>query len=639
MGSLTKIVSVLSFTILFLLPSAFTIYAAKNCDIDPAPFMKLLNDSISNVMRHELAKSSHLLNIAARVAFCDYKVEQAHSKVYDDLSKLNELFGTVDNIESRFEFGDVTGLADLARKAYDELDSIRLSFRIHVLKYLEALRTYSSDSIVFFEYRRKILFNVNNLELEIDNSMERLADIYAAITSGLSSSSMNVSVSYKNPIYFGEDTQISLSLAFDNYSNSEITEKVNVKVSLIIGNVLEIARNVFTEVPANISVAFHVPEVGKVLLAGVEPLQIMESNEYYVPSKLVIKVIDAGTSRLIDFKIFSTEVIAERPTIVFKVPQYVVYNGYINVNVSSRAVIPLNVSVYLDKVDNESLVIKTIVPPGRSFIKIPLSNASVGYHTLIFVSEAEGRYIRSRWSSAIVIGSPSLPVSLRAPAVIVVPPFSFLISGNVEAPLREFTVDIFIDSSRVYHGIFQGGSFSAIIDMPITLSSLFIGVSSIKVVISSPDSAEESVYIVRAMVVNSLSTLVLVGIAGALYIHPRVYEAISFITKALILRSGSRRGRPTLRLRGSRTFRPFRLKAYFMRVISALTGVVDPPAAHETLREYLRRALPHIPPGLVNAVSRFFGLVELDLYSNKDIDEDEARELAAEIASMEVDEE
>ncbi len=598
----------------------------EGCYTDPVPLIKLLTDTIEKLVIGNFSNASELIDMGLKAGICDKDLTVTHKRVYETLSKLLNLLEAVDEIESRLESGNVTGLANRAEFIYNDLDSLRQYLNDYVGNYLSALRKYALDKVAFFKAESALSKGLAALELSIDNYMERLSTLYTELKEGQERLWIRISVGTDSPLYFGRKARVVIGLEPGPVSGLNLSGVLaSVSVYLIIGNIIEISNHSTALIGGNTTIELRILGTEAVAEKGLELIRVPSSNRYYAPSKIIVRA-SALNGTVTGFRLTSAPVIALKPNIVFSVPPYARINSVVRVNVTSTAALPLNVSIYLDSAEPGNNIRNVTIEPGHSVIEVPIENVSEGYHTLIFVSGPHGMYVSGRWSSAIVIGSPVIPVSLNIPSVAVVPPLTLRVSGRVEAPLRTYNLTIYVDDHRVFEGIFTEPSFSVMISVPLSLKTLTMGSTVVRVVISAEGTGfKTSTYTVGVTVINAVTVLALAGLAGTAYLHPKIFEAITMIGS--LAKEGVRVRREEKGFLAARRFRKFRLRPYYQRFVVAISRIVRPPEPHETLREFLVRAIPLLPEKLTSAVTRLISLFELDLYSKKAPDRHEAEAL------------
>ena len=603
------------------------------CVIDPVPYERLLADTLESILSRDWGRVTYYLRIAESAQICDQEIASLHARLYESLSSLSNLLRQASAIEDMLASGETEGLRDRIGDTYNGLDYLRNAVHDEVVSYYVALSRYAQDRVTFFEYRERIERSLSFLIGTINTVMERLASIYVMLNNEGESAWVRIGVYPPPRIYAGDEAKIFVSTAPQESNTSEATvpNEVKLKVSLIIGNVVEVSEEVTAHLGDNVSVTVPVPDTEELMRAGVEFVKRVGS--VYAASARIAVSAEAVEGSMRGFAIRSVYVYALKPPIVFYVPSYVEAGKALIIEAVSNAVTPVQTHVFLDRVSNETHLLTTVVMPGRNNISVPLSNASPGYHTLIILSNATGRYIRYRWSSAVVIGTSSVPVVLDVPKVVLVPPFIIEVGARFSAP-GEYRVLVYVDGGLAYSADVSGGGFSALLELPLSASTIFVGRSVIRVeVVPSNPGYAPSVYVINVLVINVLSTLILIGVTGALYLHPRTAMALASLVRVASLKGGSGEvGKVSARV-AARIFRPFRLRKLYLAVTELLSRIVPPPAPHETLREYLRRVEPHLPPWLVTPVRKLFTLFELDLYSVSEVSLDEARRLVRAVES------
>lgn len=600
-----------------------------NCVIDPVPYEKLLVDTLESMISHNWVRAEYYIGIASEAQICVRGLEAQHRELYDMLRRLNDLLRRVDEIESAFSSGETEGLKEQVRDVYNELDYLRQSIYERVIEYYRSLSGLAQDKTSFFEFRIRTDRALSALKGVIGYSMERLSTIYALLSEAEFGAWIEVSASLPGRIYAGDEVDITINLSVRGATEEVNVNEARIKVSLVIGYLLEVSKEVVTRVGENATVAIQVPDALAITDKGIDLINV-RGHVYAALSRIVVTA-ESVDGEVKGLAAYPTYVYVMWPPLRFDVPSYAELNSTIGVRVVSHALTPVNVSIYLDEVANESLLMNTTVLPGAAWINITLVNASIGYHTIIFVNEPIGRYIRGHWSAAIVIGSPTVPLIMSIPRVVLVPPFIVEVRGEIGGDEGPYDVMIYVDNVLTHESNVLGGSFSAVLDLPIGVSTLLIGRVVVRVeVVPHTPGMSPSEYVVDVVVVNVFSILMVTGFTGALYLHPKTSAVFSYLLRVALVRKKKRGGKVGLIMKGV-AFRPFRLRRYYDVLISLLSRISDPPAPSETFREYLRRIGHSLAPRIVPIVGRLFSLFEMDLYSVHEVNPREAEELLGDV--------
>lgn len=599
----------------------------EECVIDPVPYEKLLAEVMEKMSTQDWGGVRELLAIAERARPCSPELLSRHRDLYESLAELSNLLERASSLEDRFGSGDTEGLRDEVREVYNGLDALRQEVYDRVISYTRFLGRFAEDKASFFEYSLRIGRDLDTLKGVVSLAMERLAKIYIALTEGGSGEWLDISVSLPRRVYAGDEVGVTV-LVKPSTAQGAVTNvsEVRVRVSLIVSYALEASNETVTGVGTNTTVYIKAPDTAAMDEKGVELIRLAGGIQAALAKVTVTaESLDGGVT---GFAVRSTYVYAMQPPIEYYVPPYAEVNGTLSVRVSSHAVTPVNVSVYLDEVGNETLLTNATIYPGYSLMNVSLANVSAGYHKVLFVTQPAGRYVSITKSAAVVVGSPNIPVTVNVPLIVLVPPYMISVGGELGEPIGEYDVSISVGGEEAYRSSLASGTFRAVLSLPAGLPTLFIGRVRVRIdVIPHNPAIKPTEYAVDVVVVNVLSTLVVVGVTGALYMHPRTSAALASLMRAVLVRRvGAGQAKQALISRAW-VFRPFRLRRYYAALIRLLSRFVPPPEPHETLREYAARAVARLPRGVVALVEWLIMLFEQDLYSSKPPDAKEAGEL------------
>lgn len=600
------------------------------CVIDPVPYEKLLAETVEKVVAQDWGRALDLVRVAESADICNPGLASLHRAVYLHIVQLSELLQRSAEIEEKFSIGDTEGLRENASEVYNALDSLKQVLYDSISLYISQLSKYAQDKVSFYEYARRLSRDVDALKGVVSIVMERLANIYTVLGEEAGGMWLEISVSLPRRIYAGDNATLAVTVspAPTNVTESENRE-VRMNASLIIGNLIEVRKTLLTRLGENVTLTMQVSDVRELADAGIEFMKIT-SFIYAASAKAVFEAEVPGTG-VRGFTIRPVYIYAVSPPLKFYVPSYADTNSTLTIVTVSAAMIPINVSIYLDKVSNETLITNATVPPGTTELNVSLSNVPSGYHTVIVISEPIGRYVSGRWSSAIVVGSPNVPVIMNVPKVVLVPPFIISVTGELGSG-GEYEVVIYVDGIEAYRSLITDREFSAILSIPIGVSTLLIGRSVIRVeVVPRTPGYDRSVYVVDVIVINVLTTLLLISITGSLYLHPRTASVFAALIRSALTGRADASTKASANIRKRRSFRPFKLRKYYIEAIGLLSRVAGHPSPSDTLREYFRKVASFITPGLREVVERLFRLFELDLYSKHEVGSEEARKLLTDI--------
>ncbi|MEM4428396.1 MAG: DUF4129 domain-containing protein [Acidilobaceae archaeon] len=257
-------------------------------------------------------------------------------------------------------------------------------------------------------------------------------------------------------------------------------------------------------------------------------------------------------------------------------------------------------------------------------ISIPLGETRASRNLQILVKS-------TRHYSSLLLNIQLIPdarIAVDTPRFILVPPLietSLNIKIRVLGPQANYTLRIQHPDGTL--GVpYTGSSISLDLDMK---SPLVLGIYKVRVELlyANYTLGSPQVFVTIVVPYTTLGAiLMLVFLVSAYFIEPIPGHRF---TRALIARALSI-FKP--RMGEEKEYKP-KLYSLYIKVISVLERLgVTPPSLSETLREFLYRALPHIPSAIRHHISTFINLYELELYSNRRVNVREAERIVKEIS-------
>ncbi len=643
--NLTKIYSVaLAMLVLFMIPTNSIIaISVDEVGLDPVIYEKLLDDVLTNIINEKYSVSEELIEIGSNIVINETSLKYIHGKLYDKLLRINELLNQSMYLEQIISSMNKVDARNYIRKIYNELFLLKNDLRDYVDHYLSVLARYVHDRSSFFIYQHDISIKTELLIGKIDDILKQLEKIYRRLEYNVSTNWIEVLVDYPDKIYGGET--IWLNITLKPHYNGTNTSRLNASVTIMVsvGGIVEEIHNLYTLVPSTLRLRIKLPGAETLIRQGVE-FSKKNLGVYYSDLIITIKVVVLDGEHLIrGYKVIDTDILFEKPRLYIKAPSIISMNQTLTLNIESQVELPLNASIYVDKVSNATLLYNTLIYPGDNVVIINNPGLSIGYHTIIVLSEPYGKYVSSRWSSALAVTSPSIGVSLSVPRVVIGLTQSFSIMGFVKDKYS-YEVIISIDNVRVYDNVFSSKRFSIVIDPPFSFSSFLVWFRRVDIEISPLNtSISVAKYSYNVLFINPLFIMLLVVFTGLVYMHPLVSSMVSGIFHSIRSFSSRRKTHgeheylfTSFRKKKYVELKPkaFNTRKYYRSVLAFLSNIVGYPKESETLREYVSRIRSVLPKRAYGVVYQLFMLFEQDLYSAKKVSVETVRRLYKSLLKM-----
>ncbi len=620
------------------------ILASEYVEIDPVSYLKLLDTILSLILDERYNDATALIKISLNTSIKDVSLSYEHIKLYNTLSRINTLLNMSLYLEIILSNMSSNEAKNYIRRLYNELYILKDEIRREIDQYVSRLSRYKHDKASFFIYKYSIDNKLKSLEIKIDNTLEQLEKIYRTIEENIRTGWIDISVEYPEKIYCGDTLDLRLKIV-PVINGSKRYDRIFRSTLYILVNIGGYVEDMFNEtiiIPTNASYTIKLPGAEQLVKRNI--LIEKAGSVYSVDLSIIVKAsVLAENIVLRGYRVVNMKMYLVKPRIIFSIPSVIYLNRTFTVDVKAFIDHSLNVSIYADKVSNETLLTNTTIEPGESKITINNHNLSIGYHTIIIVSHPYGKYLSSKWSSALAVTYPSINVVLNIPKVVIGLTQTFIVEGYLKKK-STYNIIVSIDNRRVYEKTFNTSKFSIVVEPPFSLKSLIVWFRRVDIeIIPYNSSYAISKYSFNILFINPLFIASLILVTGIIYMHPTVSTFISSMFYGIrsyrIRRLQRRRHEKIIFDRGKEGFlyvktRSFRLRRYYRLVISLLSDRIGRPRDYETLREYLSRIQNLLPVKISRILQDLFLLFELELYSKKRVSLERVKRLYKVLSRM-----
>lgn len=596
----------------------YVVVAQKETPLDPAPLLKLLQDTLSLIIGNQYGSASSLCSESLNVSLPP-DVSYLHVRLYERLLKLSKLMEKSGRLVREASAG-----SPKVKEVIYELYGVKIELEDLISDYVGRLSKYFKDSAtryVMMRYSREL---INELMIKVDNTINNLIKVY--LQGGLNITKgkrlLYILISVPDKIEGGKDFNITLTIkALANIS------EVNTSLTVIFANA--IVKDLVTTLPVNesIVITMKAPQAEELMGGGVKL-----SEELPVKITVVAKGV-LGNETIADYVSVTSTLTYSRPPCTFSIPSIIYPNQSMKIHIISRAEMVLNLTVYINKLESKYLLLKSLIKPGDNVFIVKLKNLTVGLHKLIFVTEPKGPYLGLTYSATFTVIKPPLTAIVNTRGVVIAPPFTSPLYVYVNIPIP-YKLIVYVGNAKVLEHTYTNKSKVAL-NLPIPFT-LLMWRYEVKVEVQALNPKYGSVVRSLTIYVINLPLLIaaviasgfamIASVSSSRYVSFSLKSLIHGLRKALIVSGELKEAVKPVEAPIPRFRRPRLLKLYrrFLRIISKYVGL---PKRSETLREFYRRLSMRISDRLRKLVGRFLSMYEVDLYSSHEVDIGKAEEV------------
>ncbi len=430
-----------TYSILILLLALISISSGlANYEIDPGPYLVYLKDVLNNILNEEYLLAMNRSIIAMNFDLPG-RIKLSNKLLYTYLYDVSRLLYKISS-------GNYT--------REDVYELYRLRFRLDKILegYIYSMTSMVPDKATGYILRKQLLFIKNTL-------MERIE--YTVVLAFNKIGGKYIVSKLIVPPEVIPGTTITGKLIVE--ANTTTIKQLNITLSVTAGfyrgrstytaSNLE-ARNGKLVFPISISVP------------GTEKTISMPRTIVF--TALVEIIAENKTVR--GFTINRSLYVFEEPLIFFDIPAIVRPGGNLTLRIYSKAIYPLNATLYIDVVDEEHYLSMITIYPGLHKYTIPFQKVSRGIHTLFIHVDPYGRYISVGYSKALAVTGVPADVKTIMPDLILAPPYDMIISvtTNTRGILR-----VYIGDELIYNGtIDKTGTVNLKLPWALTISNYHV---------------------------------------------------------------------------------------------------------------------------------------------------------------------
>lgn len=589
----------------------------ESLSIDPAPLFKLLQDTLYSILSSEYGRAEALCREALTLSL-PTDIYSMHRKTYTTLMNTIDILTDIETMKSKESINQTKLLDTIYR-----LEMIRSDLETTITNYINKLSNMFMDQALRYIMTRNTMDIIANLDTRLRATIMDITQLYLRSEYG---EELYIHINHPDIVEGGSRYTVNISIV-----TRALVENINLTLISIYGGI--VSREISEIIPVNRLIAIEIvaPSAEELLARGVNPLTIKDAI------LMVIARASVKNKTIGGYKLANLSIVYKRPNIQFIVPNYVYPDQVIDLQIISGADIPLNLSIYLDRISSDTFITNTTIDVGENRLSIKIQNLSIGYHRFIFVTEARGKYIPLVHSSIFAVVKHRVSIIADISEFSIIPLTKPLINLYVDSPTL-YSVNIYLDGKLMasYRHI-DKPRFSISIDIPPTILfwrySIYIEVKP-EDLNYIPTSVEGYIYIVN-LPVTALTVLVL----GIALTSPSSSRYIAISLRALgssVIKAISRYGEETTVIDIARPrFRRTKLGNLYRVFITSISRYIEPPKSSETLREFYTRFDKTVVKPIKSFVKKFLDIYEEDLYSNHDLDVSEAEKIIKRLKDLE----
>ncbi len=409
-----------TYSILILLLALISISVGlTNDEIDPGPYLVYLKDVLNNILNEEYLLAMNRSIIAMNFDLPE-RIKLNNKLLYTYLYDVSRLLYKISS-------GNYT--------REDAYELYRLRFRLDKILegYIYSMTNMVPDKATGYVLRKQLLFIKNTL-------MEMIEYIVVLAFNKIGGKYIVSKLIVPPKVVPG--TTIASKLIVEANTTTTTIEQLNITLSVTAG----FYRGRSTYTASNLEarngklvfpISINVPGTEKTI----------SMPRTIVFTALVEIITENKTVR--GFTINRSLYVFEEPLIFFDIPAIVRPGGNLTLRIYSKAIYPLNATLYIDVVDEEHYLSMITIYPGLHKYTVPFQNVSRGIHTLFIHVDPYGRYISVGYSKALAVTGVPADVKTIMPDFILAPPYDMIISvtTNTLGILR-----VYIGDKLIYNG-------------------------------------------------------------------------------------------------------------------------------------------------------------------------------------------
>lgn len=586
---------------------------------DPVPLALFLKDTLLFISYGEYNASKEYISIALNLSLDD-NIAYLHKKLYNELMELVNVLEEV----------DLKKLNDTTKKDYVKniiyrLYRLRINLEQYLDEYTSKLYGLISDHLIkvyiMNETQKAVFYFLEN----IDKLIDEIRNIYLHRIAHIVH--VNIDISIPQIILANDTFKIDLEINVPSDLRS-----INTSIIIIYGNKYYITFYKRVLVNYTTSIILKPPSVEDLISKGVVVGEEIPLEIRVKAYEVVHNTIYSGSG------IFRSKIHYIKPLCTFHLPPPIYPGSPLHINIIANIDYPLNLTIYLNNIDEESIIGNTTIYPGNNTIEVTKSDLPDGVHRLFFKINGKGYYYSMIYEVPFNVNRISLQAGISLPKMIIGPPYVIPINLDIDRDIP-FNITVYINNKRVFSRTINVLSNRLVrVTLPYPLLTWTHHVE----VLVEPLNPIYRSYRFSALVYSidiplMLIALIIFGYAISTYtpsygLSISIQSIVKYFRRSRYLVRGIEKS-PVIKLetRLKKFFKPATLIELYHRFIHLMLKYVGPPRNSETLREYYHRISIVFSNNMRQLIIKFISLYERDLYSRHKVDRDEAENIVHEL--------
>lgn len=614
--SKTQLIMVMIFII--LISNTLLSYSSSTRP-DPVPLALFLKDTLLLISYGEYNESKEYISIALNLSLDD-NIAYLHKKLYNELM---ELVNVLEGVDLK-KLNDTTK-KDYVKNIIYKLYRLRINLEQYLNEYTSKLYGLISDHLIkayiMNETQKAVFYFLEN----IDKLINEIRNIYLHRIAHIVH--VNIDIFIPQIILANDTFKIDLEINVPSNLRS-----INTSIIIIYGNKYYTTFYKRVLVNYTTSIILKPPSVEDLISKG-----IIVGGE--IPLEIRVKAYEVVHNTIYSgFGVFKSKIHYIKPLCTFHLPRSIYPGSPLYINIIANIDYPLNLTIYLNNIDKESIIGNTTIYPGNNTIEIPKPDLLDGVHRLFFKINGKGYYYSTIYEVPFNVNRISLQAGISLPKVIIGPPYVIPINLDIDRNIP-FNITVYINNKTVFSRTINVLSNRLVrVTLPYPLLTW---THHVEVLIEPLDpiyrSYRFSTLVYSIDIPLMLIALILFGYAISTYTSSyelpiSIQSIVKYFRRSRYLVRGIEKS-PVIKLetRLKKFFKPATLIELYHRFIHLMLKYVGPPRISETLREYYYRISIVFPDSIRQLIIKFISLYERDLYSRHKVDRDEAENIVHEL--------
>ena len=611
----TLTVYLIIFIVFTILAGGVHSFDSSAIEPDPVPLTLLLRDTLLSISYGEYNVSKEYIIAALNISM-EGDIAYLHIRLYNELMELVNVMQGID-----LKVLNNTANRDDVRRIIYKLYRLRIDLEEYINEYIDKLYGLISDQSIKAYVINETQIAISRFLEDINGLIDELKSIYLHRIANVVYVDVNVMVP---EIIMANDT-FNIEVKVIGPRSLQI---INTTIIIIYGDTYYITLYRQVIVNSSTSIILKPPTIEDLISRGLlvkeeVPIEI-RVEAYGFRYDTIYSGLGISRSKLRYIK----------PLCEFYIPRNIYSNKSFTIGILAHIDYPLNLTIYLNKIDIESIIENTTLFPRNNSIEIPALDLGRGLHKLLFKIEGKGYYHNMIYAVPFRINKVQLETSISLPQIIIGPPYVIPIHVDIGKEIP-FKVTVFIDNKEIISETVYGLSNKVIkVSLPYLL---FTWRHHIEILVEPLNPLYESykfsteiysiniplMFLASIILGYALSTrIVSYGFSISLQSIIKYFRKRSHLVEEIAKSSIS-----TLETKFRSFFKPAVLTSLYYRFIRVMIRHASPPRDSETLREYHHRISNVFSSSVGELIRRFIALYEKDLYSKHEVDVGEAENI------------